>query len=170
VSIFSALAVAKHVAQADVAVVAMGPGIVGTNTRLGFSGMEVGPILDAAGALQGVPIAALRVSFADPRSRHHGLSHHSATALRLACRERVRVAFPLVGGEEETRLRADLTAAGIDTRHDVVEVEVPDIVKLFAEHDLDIVSMGRRAEEDPVLFQAAGAAGIVAVDTMPARP
>jgi len=50
VSIFSALAVARHVADADAAVVAMGPGIVGTNTRLGFSGMEVGGILDAAGA------------------------------------------------------------------------------------------------------------------------
>src|SRR6187402_1676933 len=48
VSIFSALAVARHVAHADVTVVAMGPGIVGTNTRLGFSGMEVGAILDAA--------------------------------------------------------------------------------------------------------------------------
>ena len=77
VSIFSALAVARHVAGADVAVVAMGPGIVGTNTRLGFSGMEVGPILDAAVALGGLPIACLRVSFADPRARHHGLSHHS---------------------------------------------------------------------------------------------
>ena len=170
VSIFSALAVAKHVAHADVAVVAMGPGIVGTNTRLGFSGMEVGPILDAVAALQGVPIAALRVSFADPRPRHHGLSHHSATALRLACRERVRVALPLIGGDEEARVRADLSAAGIDTRHDVVEVEIPDILGLFAAHDLDIVSMGRRAAEDPVLFQAAGAAGVVAVDAMRPRP
>ncbi len=64
VSIFSALAVARHVADADAAVVAMGPGIVGTNTRLGFSGMEVGGILDAAAALDGQPIACLRVSFA----------------------------------------------------------------------------------------------------------
>ncbi len=48
VSIYSALAVARHVAAADAAIVAMGPGIVGTNTRLGFSGMEVGTILDAA--------------------------------------------------------------------------------------------------------------------------
>src|SRR5262249_46018091 len=73
VSIFSALAVARHVAGADAVVVAMGPGIVGTNTRLGFSGMEVGWILDAAAALDGQPIACLRVSFADPRARHIGL-------------------------------------------------------------------------------------------------
>src|SRR6266545_4488454 len=81
VSIYSALAVARHAARADAAVVAMGPGIVGTNTRLGFSGMEVGPILDAAAALGGAPIACLRVSFADTRARHAGLSHHTRTAL-----------------------------------------------------------------------------------------
>ena len=54
VSVFSALAVARHVAAADVAIVAMGPGIVGTNTRLGFSGLEIGPALDATVALGGV--------------------------------------------------------------------------------------------------------------------
>ncbi|MCZ7525955.1 MAG: DUF3866 family protein [Acidimicrobiia bacterium] len=162
VSVFSALAVARHVVGADAAVVAMGPGIVGTNTRLGFSGMEVGPILDAAAALGGRPIAALRASFADPRARHRGLSHHSRTALRLACRERVAVAFPLVGGTEEARLRADLADAGLDRRHDVVDVAAPDVLGLFARHGLDVVSMGRPAAADPVLFQAAGAAGVLA--------
>jgi len=166
VSIFSALAVARHVAEADVAVVSMGPGIVGTNTRLGFSGMEVGSILDATVALHGVPIAALRASFADPRPRHRGLSHHSATALRLACRERIVVALPLIGGPEEQQLRADLSAAGIDTHHDVVEVDPPDVLGLFVHHNLDIVSMGRPAADDPVLFLAAAAAGIVAADAI----
>jgi hypothetical protein len=162
VSIFSALAVARHAAGADVALVAMGPGIVGTNTRLGFTGMEVGPILDAAAALGGDPIAALRVSFADPRARHVGLSHHSATALRLACRERVRVAVPCVGGPEEARLRADLADAGLAARHELVDVEPPDVLALFAAHDLVVSSMGRPAADDPVLFAAAGAAGALA--------
>jgi hypothetical protein len=167
VSIFSALAVARHVAHADVAVVAMGPGIVGTNTRLGFSGMEVGAILDAAVALQGIPIAVLRASFADPRERHVGVSHHTTTALRLACRERVIVPLPTIGGEHEARLRADLAAAGIDTRHDVVDVEPPDVLRLLDERGLDVVSMGRRAADDPVLFQTAAAAGAVAVSRRP---
>jgi hypothetical protein len=169
VSIFSALAVARHVALADVTVVAMGPGIVGTNTRLGFSGMEVGPILDATVALGGVPIAALRASFADERERHLGLSHHSATALRLACRERVRIALPRIGGEEEERLRTDLAAAGLDRRHDVVEIDPPDVLGLFAAHDLDVVSMGRPAADDPVLFATAGAAGALAAGLRPKR-
>jgi hypothetical protein len=167
VSIFSALTVARHAAEADIAVVAMGPGIVGTNTRLGFSGMEVGSILDAAVALGGVPIAVLRASFADPRPRHTGVSHHTTTALRLACRERVVVPLPRIGGPGEERLRADLAAAGIDTRHDVVEVDPPDVLRLFEEHGLDIVSMGRPASADPVFFQAAAAAGVVAVARRP---
>jgi hypothetical protein len=167
VSIFSALAVARHVAAADVAVVAMGPGIVGTNTRLGFSGMEVGGILDATAALGGVPIAALRVSFADPRPRHEGLSHHSATALRLACRERVIVPVPALPSPLQERLRADLAEAGIDRQHEIVEVDTPDVLGLFDRYALRITSMGRPAEDDPVLFQAAAAAGVVAVQHLP---
>jgi hypothetical protein len=163
VSIFSALAVARHVAKADIAVIAMGPGIVGTNTRLGFTGMEVGPILDAAGALGGVPIAAIRASFADPRERHLGVSHHTITALRLACRDRAQVVVPTIGGEQERRLRADLDAAGIGDLHDIVGVDPPDVLALFEAHGLRIASMGRPAGDDPVLYQAAGAAGVLAV-------
>lgn len=171
VSVFSALVVARHVARADVAIVAMGPGIVGTNTRLGFSGLEVGPVLDATVALGGVPVACLRASFADPRPRHLGLSHHTATALRLATRERVLVPVPRVGGPEEERLRDDLRAAGLDRRHDCVDVDPPDVLALFAEHDLRVVSMGRAAEDDPVLFLAAAAAGRLAADRItPVRP
>ena len=169
VSVFSALVVARQVAGADVAIVAMGPGIVGTNTRLGFSGLEVGPILDAAVALGGVPVACLRVSFADPRPRHAGLSHHSATALRLATRSRVLVPVPCVGGEAEARVRADLVAAGIDARHEIVDIHAPDALALFARHDLHIVSMGRPAADDPVMFQAAAAAGTLAAARIPAR-
>lgn len=164
VSVFSALAVARHVAGADAAVVVMGPGIVGTGTRLGFTGIEVGPVLDAAAGLAGDPIACLRISFADARRRHQGVSHHTLTTLRVACRSRVTVAIPLVGGDEEARIRADLREAGLDVRHDLVDVAAPDVLGLFAAHDLRISSMGRPAEADPVLFQAAGAAAIIAAD------
>src|SRR3954470_7189919 len=162
VSVFSALAVARHVARADAAVIVMGPGIVGTNTRLGFSGMEVGSVLDAAHALGGVAIACLRVSFADGRDRHLGLSHHSATALRLAARDRATVAVPALPADQAARLRADLEAAGIDKRHDLVDVAAPAALELFARFGLEISSMGRPAAADPALFQAAAAAGVLA--------
>ena len=162
VGLHSALVVARHVAQADVTIVAMGPGIVGTNTRLGYSGLEVATALDATVALGGVPIACLRASFADDRERHRGLSHHSATALRVACRERVLVPIPRVGGAEEARLRADLDDLGVAARHDLVDVEPPDVLALFAQHGLSVTSMNRPAAADPVLFLAAAAAGRLA--------
>src|SRR4051794_4516819 len=171
VSVFSALAVARHVAHADAAIVVMGPGIVGTNTRLGFSGMEVGAILDAAHSLGGVAIACLRVSFADGRERHVGLSHHSATALRLAARDRAQVAVPRLGDPaHDRRLHDDLVAAGIDLRHDLVDVDAPDALTLFTRHGLVIASMGRPAEDDPALFQAAAAAGALAAARLAATP
>jgi hypothetical protein len=165
VSVYSALAIAKHIIGADAAVVAMGPGIVGTATRLGFSGIEVGPVLDAAAGLGGVPIACLRVSFADPRERHRGLSHHSATALTVATRGRALVPLPTVGGEEERVLRADLAASGLTERHEIVEVAPIGIVDLLDAHGLQIVSMGRPAADDPVLFEAAAVAGVVSAAT-----
>jgi len=162
VSVYSALAIACHVVGADVTIVSMGPGSVGTATRLGFSGIEVGPVLDAAAGLTGVPIASLRVSFADPRERHRGLSHHSTTALTVATRARVLVPVPCVGGEPERILRAELASGGVADRHELVDVAAVGAVELLASFDLDVVTMGRPAADDPVMFEAAAAAGIVA--------
>ena len=166
VSMHSALAIARHVAGADAVVVAMGPGVAGTGTRLGFSAIEVAPVLDAAAALGGRPIACLRASFADPRPRHQGVSHHSATSLGLACRSRVTVPLPLVGGAQEERLRSDIAAAGLDRRHEVVAVQPPDILGLFEKHSLSVTSMGRPAARDPVFFACAAVAGVVASELM----
>jgi hypothetical protein len=162
VSVYSALAVARHVINADATVVVMGPGIVGTGTRLGFSGIEGGPVLDAVTGLQGDPIACLRVSFADERPRHQGVSHHTLTTLRIACRSRVTIPVPAVGGDEEARIRSDLAGAGLDELHDLVDVPAIDIVERLEAHDLRISSMGRPAAADPVLFEAAAAAGVLA--------
>jgi hypothetical protein len=167
VSIYSALAVARHLANGDAAVVAMGPGIVGTATRLGFSGIEVGPVLDAVSGLGGTPIAALRVSFADLRERHRSVSHHSLTTLTVATRSRVTVALPRIGGAEESQLRADLAGAGIDARHDVVDVEPVGALALLEEQGMHVVSMGRPAADDPALFEAAAAAGTLAAQRVP---
>ena len=78
------VATASGVGGADAVVVAMGPGGVGTGSRLGATALEMAPALDAATALGGRAIAAVRWSDADPRPRHRGLSHHSRTALALA--------------------------------------------------------------------------------------
>ena len=66
-------------------------------------------------------------------------------------------------------LRADLAHAGLNERHDLVDVAPVGIIDLFAAHDLSVVSMGRPAGDDPVLFEAAAAAGVVAATNIAGR-
>ncbi len=148
VSVASALALARHVAAADVAIVAMGPGVVGTGTALGTSSVEVAAVLDTAAALGGQPVAALRMSSGDARPRHQGVSHHSRTALALT-RSSVLVATPRAGVLE-------------DERHDVRVVSPPPMAELLADAGLRVTSMGRGPDEDVDFFLAAGAAGALA--------
>ncbi len=148
VAVPSALALAKHAAGADMAIVGMGPGVVGTGTRLGTTSVEVASILDAAAALAAHPILAVRASSADPRDRHRGVSHHTLTALQLV-RSSVAVAVP----------SADLYSS---PRHEVVTIDPGDVPAALAARDLRVTSMGRGPEEDPLFYAAAGSAGALA--------
>ncbi|MEO8329893.1 MAG: DUF3866 family protein, partial [Candidatus Nanopelagicales bacterium] len=80
VTIHNGLLAARLVLGADVVIVTQGPGNLGTGTRWGFSGVAAGEAINAAGVLGGRPVGALRISQADKRERHFGVSHHSVTA------------------------------------------------------------------------------------------
>lgn len=162
INAFSGLAALREVGRADVVVAAMGPGVVGSSTRLGFSAMEVGGLLDTAGALGGHAIASLRISFWDPRPRHRGVSHHSLTALRLAAARRATVAVPQLAGEQEHIVHGSLTEAGIGSRHELAFADGRPGVDLLEEKGIEVTSMGRTLEESPELWVAAAAAGRVA--------
>ena len=84
VNLASALDVAVASAGADVIVVASGPGVVGTGTARGFSGLDVASTIDAAALGGGRPVLAVRFSDVDPRPRHRGVSHQVTTALAHA--------------------------------------------------------------------------------------
>jgi hypothetical protein len=155
VNVYDALALARE--HADAVVVAMGPGSVGTGTTLGFSGIEVGNALNAADALGGTPIAALRASYQDPRERHRGVSHHSVTALTLATHVPVTVAAP-----EGLDIDPE-----IEARHEIVRVPSCGIIERMRMAGLAVASMGRPAAEDPILFECAAAAGTVAAERLP---
>ena len=160
VNVYSALGVLRWVEEVDVAIVAMGPGIVGTGTALGFTGVEQAQALDATDALGGVPIACLRVSFADERERHRGISHHTRTALSLA-RSRSTIVIPRLGGKESD-LEAELDREGLSTRHSVVIADGEPGVGLLRERGIEVRSMGRSLDEIPELFLASAAAGTFA--------
>ena len=132
----SALTIARHVLGADVIVVGMGPGVVGTGTRLGTTALEVAPTLDAVAWLGGEPIVCVRISDGDARERHRGVSHHTFTVLD-AVRSRVHVATP----DRLARcLRATRRHAGHDDRRR------PTSVRSSTDHGLRVTTMGRDAD------------------------
>ncbi len=131
----------------DLVLVGIGPGMVGTATPFGHGGMAAAIALNAASSLGAEPVLAPRLSSADLRERHQGISHHTRTALRAALGG-CRVAFPSSCGA---------SPEGLPDRHtfEPVEASAAGLERRFG---VTFESMGRRYEEDPVFFDAAVAA------------
>jgi hypothetical protein len=163
VTLWSGLLAAANVLDADVVVVADGPGNLGTTTTWGVSALASGHALDAAETLGGRPVAALRISFADPRERHRVVSHHSLTILDQVCRVSANVAVPVL--DEESRRDAiwdALRARGLEDKHQLVEVDGRPGLDELERRGVEVRSMGRSPADDPAFFLAAGAAGVLA--------
>ena len=130
----------------DVAVCSIGPGIVGTGTRLGHGGLAAADAANAAAALAGRPILAARVSERDERERHHGISHHTRALLELSL-SAAPVAWPSAWEAPEwLQPRDDVDASGWRE----------------ACRGLRLSHMGRGPDNDPRFFEAAFAAGVLA--------
>ncbi len=170
VSIPSGLLAARHVAEADVVVAAQGPGNAGTGTPFGFSGVDVAWALSSAAALGGAPIAALRISAADARERHRGISHHTTAAVGTLTPVPVAVPVPdLSGGSAiERDLARDVPdlAEQADqmagSRHRVESVDTHGLADALEGCPVALRTMGRSLAEDAGPFLGAGAAGIYA--------
>lgn len=167
VNVFSGLIALRHAGRVDAAIVAMGPGVVGTATPLGFTAMEQGQILDAAGSLGGMGVAALRISFVDLRERHVGVSHHSLTALTVAATQRCMVAVPELPPQQAEAIEAQLAEVGIAARHEIVVVDAGPGLRELGRRGIRPSSMGRSIDDVPELFAAAAAAGALAARSMP---
>ncbi len=143
VAVPSALALARHVAGADLAIVGMGPGVVGTASALGTTAVEVAGVIDAADRMGARVALCSRASGADARERHRGVSHHVRTVLGLAA---VRPELPV-----PPDLADELVGSSV--------VEPPDVAAILAALDLRVTTMGRGPDDDPLFFAAAGSAG-----------
>ncbi|WGW13626.1 DUF3866 family protein [Saxibacter everestensis] len=163
VTVHTGLLAAKEVLKADIVIVAQGPGNLGTGTPWGFSGVAAGEALNAAGVLGGRPIASLRVSGADLRERHLGISHHSLTAYGKVALAPSEVVVPKFSGE-----LADLGARVVEQalqlgvprgRHSLVEVATDGLYQALQGSPARLSTMGRGLDEDPSSFLAAAAAG-----------
>jgi hypothetical protein len=138
----------------DFALAGPGPGILGSASALGHGGLAALSSAHAALSLGCRVVLAPRLSSADRRERHRGLSHHTATVLELLLRP-VQVAVPAGEGEGAAALRATLSGGA----HEAVEVDVADLFDSYLESGLPVTTMGRTAAEDREFFLAGLAGG-----------
>lgn len=157
VTLHTGLLAAHHVLRADIAVVAQGPGNLGTGTMWGFSGVACGEAVNATMALGGRPVASLRISEADARPRHHGVSHHSLTAYGKVALASADVVVPDLPGEFGQKVQQQ--AARLSSRHRVVHAPVDGLHAALETSPITLSTMGRRLDEDRAYFLAAAAAG-----------
>lgn len=162
----------------DAALCGPGPGIVGSSSSLGHGGMSALDSAHTAIALGADTLLVARMSSADERPRHRGLSHHTLTVLDLLL-EPLTVALPAgIRSPAGADLRASLGSVfGSATERVKPQLELDvDRPARMARHDwrrapvdmpaylasgLPAKTMGRVLLEDPLFFGAALAGGTV---------
>ncbi len=136
-----------------------GPGIIGSDTAYGHGGMAA---LDNAHASLSLGLGTLispRLSSADPRQRHRGLSHHTRTVLDLLLAP-VDVALP----QGYAEIASELGKATGD-RHNLREA--PADLAAYTASGLPTTTMGRSLADDPLFFAAPLAVGRLLGETSP---
>src|SRR4051794_13413624 len=161
ITVIGALQAAAGPLGWDAVIAGPGPGIAGSGSELGHGGMEALDTAHASLALALETLLAPRMSSADPRPRHHGLSHHTATVLRMLLGNvrvpapvRAPTPWPLLNGGDGSL--DELRRACAD-RHQIWPREAP--VDEYAESGLPTAHMGREITDDPLFFAAALASG-----------
>jgi hypothetical protein len=139
----------------DAALVGPGPGIIGSDTEYGHGGMAALDSAHASLSLRLPTIISPRLSSADPRERHHNLSHHTATVLDLLLAQ-VTVAVPEVEEDGGAEIASLIQTAGGGRHHSKFW---PVDLAAYAVSGLPTTTMGRPISEDPLFFAAPLAAG-----------
>lgn len=150
-SVAGALDAAANRLGWGVAIVGPGPGIIGSDSRLGHGGMVALDSAHASLALGHRTLLSPRLSASDPRDRHRGVSHHTLTVMQMLLAG-VEVAIP--SGEPVAAARL-AEAAG--WRHRLREA--PADLAGYAATGLPAQTMGRDIRDDPLFFAAPLAAG-----------
>lgn len=135
----------------DAAIAGPGPGIIGSDTRLGHGGIAALDTAHASLALGLPTLLSPRLSSADPRERHRPVSHHTLTVLELLLGA-VEIPVPT---NEPVPIAILATAAG--WRHRLRESSVD--LAAYEAAGLPSRTMGRTIGEDPLFFAAALASG-----------
>lgn len=160
VNIFSALIAAKEIVGADAVMVGMGPGNVGTGTKWGFSGVQLGEAVNAVNILGGRPVFCPRISFSDPRARHRGISHHSLTILSKVALTPALVVLPHLSLDRENMIKKQISMTQIAEKHSIIWEHGEIGWEKLKETSLYFSTMGRGLDAEKEFFLGACAGGI----------
>ncbi len=158
INIYTALITAKEIIKADAIFISMGPGIAGTGTKYGFTGIEQGQILDAIKKLGGNAIAIPRISFADQRERHQGISHHAITILKEIVNVGVNIPITIYEKDKFEYIRKQIQDNKLFEKHSIIYLENNKCREDLDYFNLKVRSMGRNYEQDKEFFDAASSA------------
>jgi len=157
-TVHTGLLAARHVLGAEIAVVAQGPGNLGTGTPWGFSGVALGEAVNAVATLGGRPVGSLRMSDGDGRPRHRGVSHHSLTAYGKVALLPADLPVP-DGLDPGLAAEIDAALAPLTARHRLVRVRTDGLDAALRASPVGLSTMGRGLDQDHAYFLAAAAAG-----------
>ena len=163
-TVHTGLLAARHVLRADITIVAQGPGNLGTGTPWGFSGVALGEAINAIAVLGGRPVGSLRISAADARDRHQGISHHSLTAYGKVALAPADLPIP---ADLPDTLFADLKP--LSSRHTLVRVPTDGLDAALRASPVGLSTMGRNLDQDHIYFVTAAAAGRHAANLISVR-
>jgi Protein of unknown function (DUF3866) len=151
ISVAGAIDAAANSLGWDAVIAGPGPGIIGSDTRLGHGGIAALDTAHSALALGLPTVLSPRLSSADPRDRHKPVSHHTLTVLRMLL---APVQIPVPSGNPAA---IALLANAAGWRHRLHES--PADLRGYEEAGLPAQTMGRTISEDPLFFAAALASG-----------
>lgn len=154
VNLQTALQFAKEQLKSDFIVVSLGPGVVGTSSLYGFSGMCLADWANIIGSLDGKSVWVPRLSFAEKRKRHYGLSHHTLTPLAKFTYAESILPLPALNGQKQDELQKNLAPLKEkkQVRIDWEQVDHSLLSEALDSYPAPITTMGRTFQDDAAFF------------------
>lgn len=161
VNLPTALQFATKVLKADLIFVTLGPGVVGSNTRYGYSGIVQASWANIISSLEGLPVWVPRLSESDKRERHQGISHHTITPMVEFTYAKCILPLPIVIGSIGNKINKQIEE--LQLKHTIRWLQREPLEELvlhgLKNSTVPIQTMGRKYEDDPIFFL--GVAGAI---------
>lgn len=177
VSLASACVAAEELG-AELIIVAMGPGIVGTGSYLGTCALAQASALNTVACIGARSLACPRLSEADKRKRHRGVSHHSHAVFRQFTLAETEITLPSLHylQQKEVEGLSGLVQDILSLQKHKLRPHLKHQLSYMSDEDMQgffefqaklpgglaLTSMGRSKREDELFFSAPYAAALCA--------